>query len=123
MILGDIVAMAVSFVGLGAVLAASAEAFVVTALNPKGAIFFVAFPPQFVDPASPALHPAGANFHVLFLTTGHASWPNAEARKSGPASHRRGGPFAFRATWVSAPGFVLGSAGPALVAPGVFAWE
>ena len=114
-ILGDIVAMAVSFVGLGAVLAASAEAFlilkwlgaayliylgikqwrakpelgdgglalkpqalrammlqafVVTALNPKGAIFFVAFLPQFVDPASPALPQfllLGATFLALVL--------------------------------------------------------
>ena len=31
------------------------QAFVVTALNPKGIVFFVAFVPQFVDPAAPAL--------------------------------------------------------------------
>lgn len=31
------------------------SAFTVTALNPKGIIFFVAFVPQFVDPAAPAL--------------------------------------------------------------------
>jgi threonine/homoserine/homoserine lactone efflux protein len=29
------------------------HSFVVTALNPKGIVFFVAFVPQFVDPASP----------------------------------------------------------------------
>lgn len=32
-----------------------AHAFAVTALNPKGIIFFVAFLPQFMDPALPAL--------------------------------------------------------------------
>jgi len=31
------------------------NAYVVTALNPKGIIFFVAFVPQFVDPSGPAL--------------------------------------------------------------------
>lgn len=31
------------------------NAFTVTALNPKGIIFFVAFVPQFIDPAAPAL--------------------------------------------------------------------
>ena len=31
------------------------NAFIVTALNPKGIVFFVAFVPQFVDPARPAL--------------------------------------------------------------------
>lgn len=31
------------------------NAYVVTALNPKGIVFFVAFVPQFVDPAAPLL--------------------------------------------------------------------
>ncbi|ANK82493.1 MAG: lysine transporter LysE [Rhizobiales bacterium NRL2] len=31
------------------------QSFVVTALNPKGIVFFVAFVPQFVDPAAPVL--------------------------------------------------------------------
>jgi threonine/homoserine/homoserine lactone efflux protein len=31
------------------------NAYVVTALNPKGVVFFVAFVPQFVDPAAPLL--------------------------------------------------------------------
>ena len=98
--LGDFVAMTVSLLGAGAVLAASAtlftvlkwlgalyliwlgiklwragvdpsalttkpakselrdmfrNAFVVTALNPKSIVFFVAFVPQFIDPAAPAL--------------------------------------------------------------------
>ncbi len=97
--LGDVTAMVVSFAGLGAVLAASAELFtvlkfagaayliwlgigllratpdpealtsvapssgrqlirqawIVTALNPKGIVFFIAFVPQFMNPASPAL--------------------------------------------------------------------
>lgn len=96
--LGDLLAMVVSLLGAGAILAASAElfmvmkfagaaylvwlgfqlwrskpelatapvgdarrqrlklfrnAFVVTALNPKGIVFFVAFVPQFIDPATP----------------------------------------------------------------------
>ncbi|MEL6299605.1 MAG: LysE family translocator [Pseudomonadota bacterium] len=95
--LGDLVAMSVSLIGLGALLAASAElytllrwigaaylvylgiqlwrarsdglaargdagpadgakmlrtTFLVTVLNPKGIVFFVAFVPQFVDPAA-----------------------------------------------------------------------
>ncbi len=44
------------------------DAFVVTALNPKGIVFFVAFLPQFVDPALPAapqLMILGATFLVL----------------------------------------------------------
>lgn len=96
--LGDFLAMTLSLLGAGAVLATSAvlfsalkmlgalyliwlgvqlwrtggpadvataltaskgrmfrDAFVVTALNPKGIVFFIAFVPQFIDPAAPAL--------------------------------------------------------------------
>jgi threonine/homoserine/homoserine lactone efflux protein len=41
-----------------------ANAHVVTALNPKGIVFFVAFVPQFVDPARPLL----AQFAILIAT-------------------------------------------------------
>ena len=97
-ILGDLTAMTLSLLGLGAVMATSAalftafkwigavyllylgislwrtdpaathgaqehssahalfkSSFVVTALNPKGIAFFVAFLPQFINPESPAL--------------------------------------------------------------------
>jgi threonine/homoserine/homoserine lactone efflux protein len=40
------------------------NAYVVTALNPKGVVFFVAFVPQFVDPAAPLL----AQFVILEAT-------------------------------------------------------
>ena len=40
------------------------NAYLVTALNPKGIVFFVAFVPQFVDPALPAL----AQFALLEAT-------------------------------------------------------
>ncbi|RED51989.1 LysE family translocator [Aestuariispira insulae] len=40
------------------------NAFLVTALNPKGIVFFIAFVPQFVDPAAPAL----AQFALLEFT-------------------------------------------------------
>lgn len=43
-----------------------AHAFAVTALNPKGIVFFVAFLPQFVTPAAPLL-PQLAILEVTFL--------------------------------------------------------
>ena len=43
------------------------RAFVVTALNPKGIAFFVAFVPQFVDPARPLL-PQVAFLEATFVT-------------------------------------------------------
>ena len=99
-VLGDLVAMTLSFLGVGALLAASAElfvvlkwigalyliwlgvkmwrsrpdpagpaeaqgpgrglgifghAFAVTLLNPKSIMFFIAFMPQFIDPAAPVV--------------------------------------------------------------------
>ena len=117
--LGDLVAMTVSLVGLGAVLATSAglfallkwlgaayliylglkqwrrrahvmdaielapasnrilifNAFVVTALNPKSIMFFIAFLPHFIDPKLPALPQMlilGATFWVLAILTASA---------------------------------------------------
>ncbi len=108
---GDFVAMTGSLLGLGLLLAASAELFnilrwigaaylvylgvklwrapvgalgsadtseaqprriflhifAVTALNPKGLVFFVAFLPQFLDPGRPVL-PQFVIFEVTFLT-------------------------------------------------------
>jgi threonine/homoserine/homoserine lactone efflux protein len=43
------------------------HAYAVTALNPKSIVFFVAFLPQFLDPALPAL-PQMVIFEVTFLT-------------------------------------------------------
>jgi threonine/homoserine/homoserine lactone efflux protein len=40
------------------------NSFVVTALNPKGIVFFVAFVPQFIDPKMPALQ----QFAILEIT-------------------------------------------------------
>ncbi|MEO1688057.1 MAG: LysE family translocator, partial [Pseudomonadota bacterium] len=45
------------------------ESFVVTLLNPKGLVFFVAFVPQFIDPAAP-LTPQLAILICTFTTLG-----------------------------------------------------
>ncbi len=109
-VLGDLVAITLSFIGVGALIAASAEAFValkwvgaaylvylgirmwrakphldaadgriaashrtmftrsfvVTMLNPKSIAFFVAFMPQFIDPAA-ALLPQATAMTATFL--------------------------------------------------------
>ena len=120
-VLGDIVAMALSLAGLGALMSVSAElftavkwigacylvylgvkmwrsapsldseeealpangsrmawhAFAVTVLNPKSITFFVAFLPQFMEPAAPVLPQMvilGLTFQVLafLIVTGYA---------------------------------------------------
>jgi len=51
------------------------NAFVVTALNPKSIMFFIAFLPHFIDPARPALAQMlilGATFWVLAIVTASA---------------------------------------------------
>ena len=138
--LGDLLAMTVSLLGAGAVLAASAElftllklagagylvwlgiqlwrskpelaalpgggnqrrdkvrmfsnAFVVTALNPKGIVFFVAFVPQFIDPARPVV----AQCAVLIATFVILGALNAAfwAVTAGTMRHRFSSPRALR---------------------------
>lgn len=134
--LGDLTAMIMSLVGLGALLAISAELFLavkwlgaaylvylgirlwrephptssedvlvnapsgrsmllqawlVTALNPKGIIFFVAFLPQFVDPAgraAPQLALLGAAFLALAIANA-AAYALAAGRLSARLRHAR----------------------------------
>ncbi|MBM3555867.1 MAG: LysE family translocator [Alphaproteobacteria bacterium] len=137
--LGDFTAMTASMLGMGALLAASAEiftllkwagaaylvwlgiglwrapvaalaateeiketsgwpaflhAYAVTALNPKGLVFFVAFVPQFMDPARPLLPQiivAEATFLVLAaLNAASYGWLAASARRAiaAPAARR-----------------------------------
>lgn len=45
------------------------DSFLVTALNPKGILFFVAFVPQFIDPATPYL-PQAAIYVITFTLLG-----------------------------------------------------
>lgn len=45
------------------------DSFLVTALNPKGILFFVAFVPQFIDPALPYL-PQAATYVLTFAALG-----------------------------------------------------
>ena len=121
-VLGDLTAMTLSFVGLGAVLSTSAtaftvlkwigaaylvylgirmwmtlvedgpperqpsrsgramlgHAFTVTALNPKGIVFFVAFVPQFLVPAAPMVPQllllGGTFLFLAFLNAAGYAW-------------------------------------------------
>lgn len=62
------------------------DAFLVTAFNPKDIVFFVAFLPQFIDPARPALPQVAtleASFAVLVFcsTTGWVVFADRAARQ------------------------------------------
>ncbi|MEM6678587.1 MAG: LysE family translocator [Pseudomonadota bacterium] len=86
------------------------NSFVVTALNPKSIVFFVAFVPQFIDPAAPLL-PQIVILEATFLTLAAvniALW----ALLAGEMRRRLGRPSVLR---------LLGRAGGgALMAAGLF---
>jgi threonine/homoserine/homoserine lactone efflux protein len=127
---GDFVAISVSLMGLGAVLATSAtvftalkwigaayllwlavrlwrapvsdtagapmpgrrlarDAFVVTALNPKGIAFFVAFVPLFLDPARPFLPQAAVLVPTFVLLGALNAWVYAVFATRAAAAVRR----------------------------------
>jgi threonine/homoserine/homoserine lactone efflux protein len=127
---GDFVAISVSLMGLGAVLAASAtvfavlkligaayllwlavklwrapvsetagapmpgrrwarDAFLVTALNPKGIAFFVAFVPLFLDPARPFLPQAAVLVPTFVLLGALNAWLYAVFAARASAAVRR----------------------------------
>lgn len=88
------------------------SAYIVTALNPKGIIFFIAFLPQFVSPAQPVVPQLvilGATFLAL-ATTSVAVWATAAGemrarfRKPGTLKlvNRFGGGFMICAGFLTA---------------------
>jgi len=84
------------------------DAFVVTALNPKDILFFVAFLPQFIDPAQPFL-PQIAMIEVtfavlvLFTTTAWVLLADRASRRLGnPSAQRR--VSRFGACWLIGAG-------------------
>lgn len=84
-----------------------ANAFAVTALNPKSIVFFVAFVPQFVDPASPAL-PQFVVLEATFLTLAAANaalW----AVLAGEMRQRFRKPATLRALNRTGAGFLIGA--------------
>lgn len=84
-----------------------ANAFAVTALNPKSIVFFVAFVPQFVDPAAPAL-PQFMVLEITFLTlaaTNAALW----AALAGKMRERFRKPQTLRLLNRTGGGFLIGA--------------
>ena len=151
-LLGDVVAMTASMLGVGAVLAASAslftavklagavylvwmgvrmwrdsprlaqaravrgrrsagrmfrESFLVTVLNPKALVFFVAFVPQFVDPT----RPVGPQFAILIATFTLLGFVNAIAWgvAAGEMRARLSRPGALRTVTRTGGGLLIGA--------------
>ena len=83
------------------------HAYVVTALNPKGVVFFVAFVPQFVDPARPLL----AQFAILEATFVLLAAINAAiwALLAGQMRARLQAPWALRLVHRVGGSFLIGA--------------
>lgn len=83
------------------------DAFVVTALNPKGIVFFLAFVPQFIDPAAPAL-PQFALLGATFVSLGFVNavlW----ALLAGTLRQRLANPAAIRLIGRLGGGVLIGA--------------
>jgi threonine/homoserine/homoserine lactone efflux protein len=83
------------------------QAYVVTALNPKSIVFFVAFVPQFIDPSAPYLAQAMA-LEAIFLALAAlntAAW----ALAAGTLRARIGRPAVLRAMARTGAGFLIGA--------------
>jgi threonine/homoserine/homoserine lactone efflux protein len=98
---------ALNFRQRGQARAMFANAFAVTALNPKSIVFFVAFVPQFVDPASPAL-PQFVVLEATFLALAAANaalW----AVLAGEMRERFRKPATLRVLNRTGAGFLIGA--------------
>lgn len=84
------------------------NAFVVTALNPKGIVFFVAFVPQFVAPGDPLM----TQFSILIATFVALGTANAAlwAVLAGDLRRRFGNPGTLRNVNRAGGGFLIGAA-------------
>ncbi len=91
------------------------NAYIVTALNPKSTIFFIAFVPQFVDPAHPAL-PQFAILEATFLVLAAANVTLWAALAGQPrAGFRR--PSTLRLVNRIGAGVLIGAAAVTAAAP------
>lgn len=83
------------------------DAYVVTALNPKSIVFFIAFVPQFVNPEAPAL-PQFVILEATFVALAAASvvvW----AALAGQLRHRLRSRRALRRMNLTGGGFLIGA--------------